>query len=396
MTDWKYYCIVTPFVIFAHSLVTFLTLSIVDVSKEVLYYENFDLENLVTPVNIEHLLIKTKYNKQKRIKLIKSFREGFDLGYRGETEVKLTSPNLKFTVGDKTELWNKVMKEVQQKRYAGPFEKIPFEYYIQSPIGLVPKDGGKKTRLIFHLSYPKTGKTSVNHNTPDSLSSVQYSQFDEAVQLCLKEGRLCYIAKSDLSSAFRHLCIAKKYWQYLVMKAQSPLDGKFYYFVDKCLPFGASISCAHFQDFSDALSHIISYFSNRENVNYLDDFFFAAYLKSLCNDQIQLFIQTCLEINFPYSEEKTFWATTQLSFLGLLIDTHRQLVLVPIDKVARAMEMIQYVLNKQNKKIRLKQLQKLCGFLNFLTKCIIPGRAFTRRLYSYGKNIQKTEPSPPS
>ena len=42
-------------------------------------------------------------------------------------------------------LWNKVMKEVEAKRFAGPFEKIPFDNFIQSPIGLVPKDGGKST-----------------------------------------------------------------------------------------------------------------------------------------------------------------------------------------------------------------------------------------------------------
>ena len=31
----------------------------------------------------------------------------------------------------------------------------------------------------------------------------------------------------------------------------------------------------------------------------------------------------------------------------------------------------------------MNQLQKICGFLNFLGKCVIPGRAFTRRIYVY-------------
>ena len=44
------------------------------------------------------------------------------------------------------------MKEVEAKRVAGLYDKIPFENYIQSPVGLVPKAGGK-TRMIFHLSY---------------------------------------------------------------------------------------------------------------------------------------------------------------------------------------------------------------------------------------------------
>ena len=72
------------------------------------------------------------------------------------------------------------MVEVKTKRYAGPFEKVPYKYFIQSPIGLVPKDKGKKTRLIFHLSYPKTGD-SVNSGIPEDLCSVEYPDFMDAV-----------------------------------------------------------------------------------------------------------------------------------------------------------------------------------------------------------------------
>ena len=41
------------------------------------------------------------------------------------------------------------MKEVKKHRFAGPFEVPPTKYYVQSPLGLVPKSGGQKTRLIF-------------------------------------------------------------------------------------------------------------------------------------------------------------------------------------------------------------------------------------------------------
>ena len=64
------------------------------------------------------------------------------------------------------------MKEVQLKRYAGPYGDIPYEYYIQSPIGLVPKDGGKDVQLIFHLSHPRSGTTSLNANTPKDVCVV--------------------------------------------------------------------------------------------------------------------------------------------------------------------------------------------------------------------------------
>ena len=69
------------------------------------------------------------------------FRNGFDLGYRGPERVNITSPNLRFLVGNETVLWNKVMKEVKLGRYAGPFDYIPFKNFIQSPIDLSPKMG---------------------------------------------------------------------------------------------------------------------------------------------------------------------------------------------------------------------------------------------------------------
>ena len=145
--------------------------------QEVLYYENYDLENIISPVNVkkyEELLIEANYNKDKIKYLVNGFQNGFSIGYKGETKVNLRAPNLTLHVGSKVELWNKVMKEVKLKCYAGPFQKIPFQNYIQSPIGLVPKDNGTKTRLIFHLSYPRKKSAeqkslSVNANTPPHL-----------------------------------------------------------------------------------------------------------------------------------------------------------------------------------------------------------------------------------
>ena len=82
------------------------------------------------------------------------FCDRFDIRYRGDTKVQLESRNLKLRgVGNETILWNKVMKEVEAKRVAGLFKEIPYKYYIQSPIGLVEKDGGSDCRLIFHLSH---------------------------------------------------------------------------------------------------------------------------------------------------------------------------------------------------------------------------------------------------
>ena len=49
--------------------------------------------------------------------------------------------------------------------------------------------------------------------------------------------------------------------------------------------------------------------------------------------------------------EKTFWATTRLTFLGMLIDTENQCVAVPVEKINKALELIQEVLQKKSKKV---------------------------------------------
>ena len=167
------------------------------------------------------------------------------------------------------------------------------------------------------------------------------------------------------------------------MKARSPIDGKYYFFIDNCLPFGAAISCAIFQRVSSAIAHIVKFKTKKELINYLDDFLFVQLLRILCNRQVSTFLQVCKEINFPISGEKTFWSTTQMTFLGFLIDTVRQMVSIPWDKVEKGKALISNVPSKENKRITVAQLQRVTGFLNFLCRCVVPGRAFTRRLYSF-------------
>ena len=140
-------------------------------SQEVLLeFKNHNLTDIITPVKaqvLKDLLTQAGYNQSKTNYLYDGFLNGFSLKYQGplNKNVRRFSPNLKLRVGSKLELWNKVMKEVQLGRFAGPYREPPFECFVQSPIGLVPKDKGTKTRLIFHLSYPCDGD-SVNSGIP--------------------------------------------------------------------------------------------------------------------------------------------------------------------------------------------------------------------------------------
>ena len=73
------------------------------------------------------------------------------------------------------------------------------------------------------------------------------------------------------------------------MKARCPDDDIWYFFIDKCLPFGASISCAIFQRWSNALAHLLNYELRFESLergitNYLDDFLNIALSQLQCDN----------------------------------------------------------------------------------------------------------------
>ena len=226
-----------------------------------------DLTKVNTPVHtamLARLLRDTNFDHTESEFLVDGFTNGFSLGYQGPQDCQDLSNNIPFTVGDKTDMWNKIMKEIKLKRTAGPFERIPYERYVQSPIGLVPKAGGQ-TCLIFHLSYKfKNGNESINHWTPQEICSVRYNDIDHAVNNCLRlveefgdQVERIFFTKTDLKSAFRVLPGKVSEFWLVIMKAEHPTSGKIYYFVDKSMPFGAGISCSNFQCFSNALKHLV-------------------------------------------------------------------------------------------------------------------------------------------
>ena len=84
-----------------------------------MYYENCDLRNVVTPVNhrkLTAMLHEAGYDENDTHFLESGFRDGFDIGYSGPESRQSTAENIPFTtVGNETELWNKLMKEVKLK-----------------------------------------------------------------------------------------------------------------------------------------------------------------------------------------------------------------------------------------------------------------------------------------
>ncbi|VDI65210.1 Hypothetical predicted protein [Mytilus galloprovincialis] len=156
----------------------------------------------------------------------------------GGPRLPTDSKNLKSAIERPDILLQKIKKEIDAGRVAGPFKFRPIPTLRISPLGLVPKGKDGQFRVIHHLSYPEN--SSVNDFIDPKKCSVVYSNIDDAVDVIKLYGNKTLASKSDVRSAFRLLPISPIDFDLLGFK----INQEFYF--DKNLPFGASISCAFY------------------------------------------------------------------------------------------------------------------------------------------------------
>ena len=82
--------------------------------------------------------------------------------------------------------------EISLGHVAGPFDTPPFSNFQVSPIGLVPKKNSDKFRTIFHLSFPKSGTTTINSSVSKENFSLQYVTIDNAIEGIKRFGQGCF------------------------------------------------------------------------------------------------------------------------------------------------------------------------------------------------------------
>ena len=66
------------------------------------------------------------------------------------------------------------------------------------------------------------------------------------------------------------------------------------------------------------------------------------------------------------------------------------MITVPEQKRIKALNWLQKI--RDSRKATVKQLQQLTGLLNFVAKAIVPGRTFTRRMYTKYSNLEQLNP----
>lgn len=294
-----------------------------------------------TPIRIERLqeLLKNYPNREAAEELYLGFSLGFRLQYTGPRE-HVMSKNLVSAEHFKWETLNKLKTEIELGRILGPFSKLPISNLRISPIGLVPKsDGG--WRLITHLSHPDNN--SVNSYIEPALCKVSYSTLDSILDKIYALGSNVSLAKMDVKSAFRLLIVNPADFDLMGIKFNG------YYFVDKALAMGCSLSCKLFNTFANFLQWVVERQSGLNSIDhYLDDFIFmGAENTNDCLVLMDTFTNVCNELGVPIAENKTMGPTTVLPFLGFLIDTKLMMILIPPEKLEKLKVILEPLLFKK-------------------------------------------------
>lgn len=341
-----------------------------------------DVSNVAcTPIKVPALSkYLAKYPiRENALELLEGFQFGFKLCYEGPRR-PYNCNNLKSLKLLTTEAIQLVNKEINMGRVAGPFPYSPLHNLRLSPIGMVPKKDGT-FRLIHHLSHP--AGDSVNDYIDHKYCSVRYTPFEEALEMLEKLGSGALMARLDVKSAFRLLPVHPSDFQLLGYKIND------YIYIDKCMPFGCSVSCAKFEKFASFLEWVLKTLCQSYNVvHYLDDFLLAGLPGTQeCHYLVSKFTSLCDELGVPLAHDKTLGPTTKLVFLGLEIDTVAETVSIPLDKLGQLRHQLNYFLYR--KKVTLSEIQSLTGLLNFCIRAIPAGRAFVRRLYDATTGLSK-------
>lgn len=342
-----------------------------------------------TPINVRRLeeTLTNHPNQEFVSKLCNNLRYGADVGFTGRRVARF-SRNLPTALSQPNIVSENLSREVALGRVAGPFPSPPLPNFQVSPIGLVPKKHSTKFRTIFHLSFPKSGETSINSSISKEDFSLQYITIDNAIQGILSLGQGCFLAKTDVESAFRLIPLRPSDYELFGMY----WEGNYYY--DKVLPFGLRSAPFLFNLLSDAIEWILL---NQCLVSFvchiLDDFLIiepassSPPLNLLCQQSLTSMLLTFRNLGIPIAANETEGPSTTLEFMGIILDTLRMEARLPADKVEQIQASLALFQTKRT--CTLKELQSLIGTLNFACKVIPPGRPFLQRMIELTRKVSK-------
>ena len=250
--------------------------------------------------------------------------------------------------------------------------------------GVIPKGHQKdKWWLILDLSYP-TGH-SVNDGIELELCSLSYTSVDHAAGLIIAQGGGTLQAKLDLKSAYRMVPVHPEDRQLLGMKWKDKT------WLDTTLLFRLRSAPKLFNFLANCLQWIFQKHIPGTVIHYLGDFLFVgAPDTDVCSRSLSLAVSKCHNLGVRISLEKLEGPVTQLSFLGILLDTEKLEVHLPDEKLRKLQLLLAEWKDKHS--CTKRDLLSLIGTLQHACRVVLPGRSFLRRMLDLSKLAKQLYP----
>ena len=154
------------------------------------------------------------------------------------------------------------------------------------------------------------------------------------------------------------------------------------------LPFGLRSAPKIFTALADGLEWMAKEHGVEYLWHYLDDFITCGAAGSEeCRLHLQILLDICKRLGVPIAEEKVDGPTACLVLWGIIIDTIRGELRLPLDKLTRLRDRINEWLQK--KRCTKRDLLSLAGQLQHAATVVRPGRTFLRRLFDLSATVQK-------
>ncbi|CAG2232425.1 unnamed protein product [Mytilus edulis] len=321
-----------------------------------------------TPVNVKQLKSELMNHPDKHFVdyLCNGLQYGFDTMVKYDNIKTMECRNNLSARSQKDTVADLINKELLNGFVYGPFEKLPFDDYRVSPLGVAEGKYSFKKRLILDLSAPHNDtNVSINDLIDKDLCSMTYVKIDDAIRLITNYGKGTKLCKFDIQNEFKICPVLPNQWPLFCFKWES-----LYYFYVR-LSFGCRSSPKIFDNISTAICFIAEHnYKVKHILHLLDDFLTVDPPEFDAERTMALMTMIFNRLNVPLAANKTMGPLTCIEYLGIVLDTDKLEARLPANKVERICKFIISIIQKST--CTKRELLQLLGHLNFASRVIVP------------------------
>ena len=197
----------------------------------------------------------------------------------------------------------------------------------------------------------------------------------------------CYMATTDISSAYRSVSIRHDHWDYqgLTWPGADQI-----YLKDTRMCFGLRCAPYCFTAITEFVVRTMNRLGFAKVSGYIDDFIVFGETEEECLLSQCTLMSVLGDLGFSVSWRKCCPPSQKVRYLGIDFDSKEMTLSLPTDKLEKLHSELEFF--KGRGRATKKQLQRLCGIIAHCSKVIRGGRTFSRRLIDLLSNLGENNP----